>query len=147
VRDQDIPDLIQDVFTLLVQKLPEFTYDSSKSFQGWLRTVTLNKWRERFRKPALPGSGDDGRLASVASPDPAETFWETEYRQHLVRQALEIVQHQFQATSWKACWEHVVEGKPVAQVAAELKMTPGGVRAAKFRVLARLRQELRGLLD
>ena len=31
--------------------------------------------------------------------------------------------------------------------AAELGITPGAVRAAQFRVLCRLRQELAGLLD
>jgi RNA polymerase sigma-70 factor (ECF subfamily) len=42
LQQQDAADLVQDVFVLLVQKLPEFAYDRHKSFRGWLRTVTLN---------------------------------------------------------------------------------------------------------
>ena len=43
LRRQDAADLVQDVFTLLVRKLPEFTYDRNKRFRAWLRTVTLNR--------------------------------------------------------------------------------------------------------
>jgi RNA polymerase sigma-70 factor (ECF subfamily) len=39
LREHDAADLVQDVLTLLVQKLPEFTYDPAKSFRGWLRTT------------------------------------------------------------------------------------------------------------
>jgi hypothetical protein len=38
-----------------------------------------------------------------------------------------------------------VAGKSAVQVAAELGLTPGAVRAARFRVVARLWQELDGL--
>lgn len=147
LQEPDAADLIQDVFTLLVQKLPEFTYEPRKSFRSWLRTVTLNKWRERCRQATLPREGDNGALAEVSAPDPAEAFWEAEYRKHLVGEALRLMQTHFEPTSWKACWEHVVAGKSAAEVAAELGLTPGAVRAAKFRVLSRLRQELAGLLD
>src|SRR5271154_45229 len=54
LQSHDAADLVQDVFVLLLRKLPEFTYDSRQSFRGWLRTVALNKWREsRRRQPPL----------------------------------------------------------------------------------------------
>src|SRR5665811_132490 len=40
---------VQDVFTVLVRKLPAFRYDPHKTFRGWLRTVALNKWRDNRR--------------------------------------------------------------------------------------------------
>ena len=46
--EQDAADLVQDVFVQLVRKLPDFTYDRHKTFRGWLRAVTLNKWRETY---------------------------------------------------------------------------------------------------
>ena len=39
---EDAADLVQDVFAVLLQKLPTFTYDPQKSFRAWLRTVTFN---------------------------------------------------------------------------------------------------------
>ncbi len=50
VQQADAADLVQEVFLVLVQKLPAFEYDPGRSFRAWLRTVTLNKLRERRRR-------------------------------------------------------------------------------------------------
>src|SRR5690349_24606068 len=66
LQPQDAADLVQDVFTTLVQKLPEFTYDHRRTFRGWLRTVALNKWRDRRRRHGLPRAGvGEADLAEV----------------------------------------------------------------------------------
>jgi DNA-directed RNA polymerase specialized sigma24 family protein len=57
-------DLVQDVLVVLVRKLPEFTYDRTRSFRSWLRTVTLNKWREDLR-PERPGGPRRAPLAAT----------------------------------------------------------------------------------
>jgi RNA polymerase sigma-70 factor (ECF subfamily) len=146
LRTEDAADLVQDVFVLLVHKLPEFEYDRRKSFRAWLRTVTLNKFREgRRRRP--PAAEGNGALDHLAGPDTAEALWEDEYRQHLAEHALKLMQADFQPATWKACWEYVVNGRPAAEVAAELGLSVGAVHAARFRILTRLRQELQGLLD
>src|SRR5688572_20304611 len=54
LQPEDASDLVQDVLTLLVQKLPEFHYDRHKRFRGWLWTVTLNRFRENHRRRAVP---------------------------------------------------------------------------------------------
>ncbi len=145
-QPHDAADLVQEVFALLVEKLPEFTYDPRRSFRAWLRTVALNKWRESRRKAAAaPATGTD--LAHVHAPDGAEALWEAEYRDRLVGRALELMRSDFQAATWKACWEHAVMGRPAAEVAAELGVSANAVYLATSRVLARLRQELGGLLD
>jgi RNA polymerase sigma-70 factor (ECF subfamily) len=148
LQPQDEADLVQEVFTVLVQKLPEFAYDRDKSFRGWLRTLTLNTWRNsrrRLRLPAADLSPDD--LKNLAGPDGAEVFEETEYRQHLTARALQLIQREFQAGTWKAFWECTVAGRAAADVAAELHSTPAAVYVAKSRVLARLREEFGALLD
>jgi RNA polymerase sigma-70 factor, ECF subfamily len=145
---EEAADLVQDVLTLLVQKLPEFRYDPEKSFRGWLRTLTLNKWREnRRRRGVAVAVASDGELAAVVSPDADDAFWQVEYRQHLVNRALKLMQAEFQDNTWKACWECVIAGKPAADVARELGLSVAAVYAAKSRVLRRLREELAGLLD
>jgi RNA polymerase sigma-70 factor (ECF subfamily) len=148
LQDPDAADLVQDVFAMLVQKLPEFQYDRQKSFRGWLRTVTLNKWRDRGRRhvPASLGP-DDAALTELAAPADADAFGEAEYRQHLVSRALQLMQAEFSPRTWKACWEHVVAGRPAADVAAELGISVGSVYVAKSRVMSRLREELQGLMD
>jgi RNA polymerase sigma-70 factor (ECF subfamily) len=144
LSEQDAADLVQEVFVLLLRKLPEFAYDAGKSFRGWLRTVALNQWRATLRRKAVPRSAAD----PDEQPAPeAEAFWEAEYRQHLAGRALAVMRAEFQPATWMACWECVVHDRPATEVAAELGLTVGAVRAAKFRVLTRLRQELDGLLD
>jgi RNA polymerase sigma-70 factor (ECF subfamily) len=148
LQESDAADLVQDVFTTLVQKLPEFRYDRDKSFRNWLRTVLLNKWREhQRRKVSAAARAEPGALDGLAAPDDVRAFDEAEYRQHLVRRALELVQSEFSPKTWKACWEHVVAGRPAADVAAELGIGVGSVYVAKARVLGHLRNELRGLFD
>ena len=148
LQDQDAADLVQDVFTLLVQKLAEFNYDEHKSFRGWLRTVTLNLWRnDQRRRAEQPVDADGPIMSGLASPDEAEKLWEAEYRDHLVQRALEVMQREFEPSTWQAFWECTANGRPAAEVAAQLGMSVGAVYVAKSRVLHRVRQELQGLLE
>ena len=146
--EHEAADLVQDVFTVLVQKLPEFTYDERKSFRGWLRTILLNKYRDGRRHAGTVAiHSNEDALANVPDGAALDLFWETEYRQQLVGRALELMQAEFQTTTWKACWETVVNERPAAAVAAELGISVDAVYAGKSRVLRRLRQELAGLLE
>lgn len=148
LQDPDAADLVQDVFATLVQKMPAFVYDPQQSFRAWLRTVTLNQWRDNGkRRGRRPLAGNADALADVPSPEDGDAFWEAEYRQHLVGRALEVIRAEFQPTTWKACWGFLVEGRPAADVAAELGLSENAVYIAKCRVLRRLRRELEGLLD
>lgn len=144
LQDADAVDLVQDVFALLVQKLPEFSYDSRKSFRGWLRTVALNRWRETVRSRGVPVGGGD-ILNGLPGP-PGELFEETEFRLYVVRRALRLLESDFHVDTWHAFWEHVVSGKPAPVVARELGTTTGAVYAAKVRVLARLQEQLANLM-
>lgn len=145
LHEPDAADLVQDVLVLLVRKLPEFTYDHNKSFRAWLRTVMRNCWRNHCRRIELPREAHPPNLDDVAA-SAEDVLSETEYRQWIVGRALELMQAEFQATTWKACWECVVGGRAAAEVAAELGMSVGAVYVAKSRVLSRLRQELMDLL-
>jgi RNA polymerase sigma-70 factor (ECF subfamily) len=144
---QDVADLVQDVFALLVRKLPEFRYNPGQRFRGWLWTVTVNKVREWRRRTRTERQAGDGELANFAEADPAAEFDEAEYQRHVARQAAQLIQAEFQPSTWKAFWEFVVADRPAADVARELGTTENAVYLAKGRVLRRLRQELDGLLD
>lgn len=148
LRPPDDADLVQDVFAILVRKLPEFEYDRRRSFRSWLRTVVLNKWRDQQRrKVVLPADGNESALAEFADPAADEEFWQHEHREQLVARAVEVMRAEFEEATWRACWNCVVDDRPVAEVAAELGLSRNAVYVAKSRVLRRLRQELEGLLD
>jgi RNA polymerase sigma-70 factor (ECF subfamily) len=144
-QDLDAADLVQEVLTLLVRKLPEFTYDHQKSFHAWLRTVALNCWRNLQRRAELPRAAGAPDLADLAAPETEDPFWEVEYRERLVGRALALMRAEFQPATWQACWRCIVDGRPAAEVAQELGLSAAAVYMAKSRVLSRLRKELDGL--
>jgi RNA polymerase sigma-70 factor (ECF subfamily) len=148
LQDADAADLVQDVFAVLVRKLPEFRYDPQKRFRGWLWTVLVNKWRERGRRRPAAGQpvGPEG-LDELPGPDVEEGAIEAEYREYLIRRAMEVMRQEFQPATWQAFWECVVADRPAADVARQLGISENAVYLAKGRVLRRLRQELEGLLD
>jgi RNA polymerase sigma-70 factor (ECF subfamily) len=148
ISGADAEDVVQEVWIVLVKTLPTFAYDRTRGFRKWLRTVTLNKSRDHLRRTAKELRANvGGDLSEVEGPADAEPFWEVEYRQYLVRRLLDLMRSEFQTTTWQACWKCTVEGKTALEAASELDLTPGAVRAAKFRVLSALRTELAGLLD
>jgi RNA polymerase sigma-70 factor (ECF subfamily) len=144
----DAADLLQDVFVLLVRELPGFQYDSTRRFRAWLWTVFKNLWLARKRQAVRPEQPlGPGSLAELESENNVQEWQEEEYREHLVACALRVMRSEFHDTTWQACWAVVVEERSVAEVAAELNLTPNAVCVAKSRVLRRLRERLQGLLD
>ena len=143
VDEHEAADLVQDIFAILVVKLREFEYERSQSFRAWLKTVLLNRWRNRQRHLAREQPLADD---PVAGEDHHE-FEEAEFRQYLVERACTIMRSEFEPVTWKACWEFVTRDRPASEVAAELGITVNGVYLAKSRVLRRLREEMAGMLD
>ena len=143
----DAADLVQDVLVALVRALPAFNYDRQRSFRAWLRTVTRNCWKDRCRRLAVRPVELLAHPEEIPESDADTSFAETEYRQLLVARALELMQVDFNPTTWKAFWELVVNSRPAAEIARELGVTPNAVYLAKGRVLQRLRQELDGFLN
>jgi RNA polymerase sigma-70 factor (ECF subfamily) len=143
----DAPDLVQEVLVVLVTKLPEFEYDPTQRFRGWLRTVTVNKVRDFQRQRSTRiSTGVNETIERVTVADSVDLFEEAEYRSFLVKRALKLMQAEFQDQTWQACWKYIVEGRKAADVAQELGITANAVHIAKCRVMRRLREELDGLM-
>jgi RNA polymerase sigma-70 factor (ECF subfamily) len=143
MQEADASDLVQDVLVHLMQKLPAFEYDPVRGgFRGWLHTVLMNRWRETMRRKAPV-------IATVAEPaaPPADGLEEAEHRQYLLGRALQLMKADFQENTWRVFWMTAIEGVPVAEAAARIKVSVKAVYLARARVLRRLREELAGLLE
>src|SRR5262249_8598579 len=104
---EEVADLLQDVLLLLVQVLPSFPYDPSPGFRSWLWTVVRSKVRDRQRqRPDVAAAASRPELDALPEADPADALVEGEYRQHLVRRALQVMRRDFEEATWRACWEH-----------------------------------------
>jgi RNA polymerase sigma-70 factor (ECF subfamily) len=148
VPADDAPDLVQTVLVTLIKQLPTFERRPGGSFRGWLFTVLKNCWidhcRMRARQPVIAAGADPN---AGESPDPIEALSEAEYKQYLIRRMLKVIQRDFPEKTWKAFWQHVVEERPAADVAADLGTSANAVYLARGRVLQRLREELAGFVE
>lgn len=140
-------DVLQEVFLHLWRKLPEFHPAPDQRFRGWLWTVVRNKVVDYRRKTSVSALKTVAAACDQAEADDGADFVEAEYRAHLVAAAMRIIRRDFDEKIWQACWAYVAENKPAAQVAVELGLSVDSVYQAKVRVLTRLREELKGLVD
>lgn len=174
LADDDLADVFQEVFQSVASHIAAFRNDRARdTFRGWLRTITLNKVHDHFRKQqqqprAIGGSEALERWSQLPDPAPAgapssadvsiemsaaagsalgdEASAEAVIERQLFQRGLELIRSQFEPRTWQAFWRTAVDGRSAPEIAAELSMTPGAVRVAKSRVLQRLRAEL-GDLD
>jgi RNA polymerase sigma-70 factor (ECF subfamily) len=141
----DTEDLLQEIFALLIRKLPEFHYDPTRSFRAWLWTVFHRQtiaWR-KLQTRQLPLTVE--QIEELASPDSISEATEAEYRRVLLDRIMQIVKTDFPQQTWQMFWLLTVEGQPGVEIARNFGVTPNAVYLARGRVLARLRAEMTDL--
>jgi len=137
---------VQDVLSIVFQKLPEFRYEATKSFRGWLRTITINKHREYCRKTKRMVNANQSQLLNAAVAN-AESTWDLNYRQALVDQALELIRHEFQSSTWEAVREFTTTGGNAADIAKKHDVSVWTIYSGRSRMMSRLREIVDGLMD
>lgn len=152
LRAEDCEDVAQEVFSSVAAHLGDFQRDTKcGSFRGWLFTITRNKLRDYLRRtgkqPAAAGGSTAQYRISQLTGDDDDSVDAVAEGNEVFRRAVEMVRGEFEQRSWLAFWRMAVEGKSAGEVAAEMGLSPGAVRQAKYKVLRRLRSELDGLLD
>src|SRR5262249_14222182 len=142
-------DLVQEVLSVVVNKLPQFQHSARcGAFRRWLRSIAFNcaqiNFRARRKDTRDPGRAVDELPDPAADPDHQ---WEREHDEFVMRRLLDLLRPEFTETTWRAFLRQVIEEAAPAQVASELGISVNAALIAKSRVLRRLRQESRGLLD
>ena len=154
VTSEDASDIVQEVFRAVHRNIGRFRRGRpDDSFRGWLWTITRNKIRDHFRvhadRPdAQGGTAAQMRLAEVPEIEPEAHESSGDFsRNAILHRGLDFVQAEFEPKTWQAFWRSLVEEEATSDIAADLGMSTGAVRKAKFRVLRRLREEFRDLED
>jgi len=149
----EVSDISQEVFSVLVRELPKFDRRREGSFRAWLKKVTIFRTRaflKTRRRQVLPeavGAFDDF-LARLQDPgSDLSKQWDTEHDRHIFRRLLAAIRDDFSPVTLRAFARTAINGQRAARVAEELKISENAVLLAKSRVLKRLRDEAAGLLD
>lgn len=143
VKAADCDDVLQDVLVKLTRSMPSFRFDPAKGkFRSYLKTVVLRCIFDiSFQKRGETPVGDIERQVRTASEDEAvEEAWEIEWRRYHLRQAMRLVETEFNARDVAALRAYGIEGQNVDVVAESLSMTTDQVYKAKSRILKRLCQ-------
>lgn len=147
LQSADVEDLVQEVLTTVNRELAGFRPGSRPgSFRSWLRAITRNRlrdfWRALRRRPVGETVSDlEDRTANL------DRLWDEEHDRYVARRLLELIETEFEPGTVQAFRRLVLDGLHGDEVARELGISVNAVYIAKSRVLARLRQEIGGLID
>jgi RNA polymerase sigma-70 factor (ECF subfamily) len=155
LQHQDTADVCQEVFQAVATHIGCFRKEKDgDTFRGWLRTITRNKIHDHFRRLGREPGGIGGtdaqtRFAELPAPAPGEpdSAAGDDAERRLFFRVLELIHAEFEEKTWQAFWRSAVDGQAPKDVGADLAMSAGAVRVAKYRVLHRLREELGDLPD
>lgn len=150
LQHTDAEDVAQNVLLEIARQFRSFKYDPSRSFRGWLRTVSRRAWH-RFaagRSALQKGSGDSriaSALESVEAREDLQKQLEEQFDAELLETATTRVRLRIHAKTWKAFELVVYEQLCGAEAAERLGMSVASVYAAKSRVQKMLEAEIRRL--
>ncbi|MFG0330751.1 MAG: sigma-70 family RNA polymerase sigma factor [Phycisphaerales bacterium] len=137
----DAQDVVQDVLVALSRSMRDFEYDPSKGkFRSYLKTITLRAVFRKFRqKKAAPAQGlVAGGVDDALHDEEIDALWETEWRQYHLRQAMRVIDAEFNEQNRTAFRLYVQDGCSAAEVAEALGVSVDQVYQAKSRILKRL---------
>jgi RNA polymerase sigma factor (sigma-70 family) len=151
VANSDVDDLRQEVLAVLFQELPQFEHNGrTGAFRHWMRTIVMNRVRGywRLRQSSAARQADSRLWQTLDDPGASlEEFWDQEHDRHVMDELLRLVESSFSRSTWLAFRRQAIDGLRAAAVAAELGISVNAALLAKSRVLARLRDEGRLILD
>jgi RNA polymerase sigma factor (sigma-70 family) len=145
LQDADAQDVTQMVLLKLVRHLPDFVYDPSRSFRGWLRTLTAHSWSD-FIRDQVRGvrAAADATVTDLLDTVPARVdlvrHLEETYDQELLELAMADVKERVEPHTWEACRLSAIDGVAPAEVAERLSMAVATVYRARHVVQLRLRE-------
>ena len=148
----DAQEIVQEVLVAVSRAVGRWDPDPARGrFRDWLFRIARNLMINFLtRRKHLPIGSGDSQIAELlenqidATCEESATF-DLEYRREVFRWAAERVRDQVKERTWNAFWMTSVEGRAIAEVAGELKMSVGAVHIARSRVLGRLRETVKTL--
>ena len=150
VSEHDAQDVVQGVLIALLRKLPTFELDRGRGrFRTWLWQVTHNAvvdWARSRRRSQDMEAKLRQDFREEAGPEP-DRDWDAEVQKRVLEYALEKIKGQTNPPTWACFEEHLLKGRPGADVGAELGMPANTVYVYAARVMARVREQCEAYLE
>jgi RNA polymerase sigma factor (sigma-70 family) len=173
LSDTEAQEVVQETIISVAKKMPDFTCDpAAGSFKSWLLTLTRWRITDQLRKRATGAYAsavrDEGgaqnqprqrttparsledttRTSTVErTPDPAgselEMIWNEEWEKNLLQVATERIKHRVDPEDFQMFDFLVLKQWPARKVASKLGANLARVYAAKYRVSALLKKEIK----
>ena len=136
--------MTQNVLLKLAAKMRDFTYDPSRSFRGWLKTITHHACSDFQASRQRPGLGSQAGdlLQTVEAREDLAKHLEQEFDRELLEEAMYRVRLRVAPQTWQAFCLTAVEGLSGAEAAARIPMQVAQVFVAKRRVQKMLQEEV-----
>jgi RNA polymerase sigma-70 factor (ECF subfamily) len=150
LQDADAQDITQMVLLKLVRHLPDFAYDPSRSFRGWLHTLTAHSWSDFIHDQVrgVRGAADltvADRLVTVRARVDLVRHLEETYDLELLELAMAEVRERVEAHTWEAFRLTAIEGAGAAEAAVRLGIAVATVYRARHVVQRKLREAVAAL--
>jgi len=147
LQEADAQDVTQNVLLKLAKKMHEFSYDPTRSFRAWLKTLTHHAWSDYLESQQRPGlgSGDSrvgGVLQSIEARDDLLKHLEAEFDREVFEEAVGRVRLRVAPQTWSAFALTAMEGLSGAEAAERIPMQVAQVFVAKRRVQKMLQEEI-----
>lgn len=148
LQECDARDATQQVLLRINGAIDRYESDGAEaSFRRWLfrlaRNVVITFLTRQSRQPKVM---EAAHIADAVEQNPARSaetdLFDDEYRQQVLAWAIERVRREFRDSTWQAFVESAVHGRPIAEVALELDLSPGSIYVARSRIIARLRAKV-----
>jgi RNA polymerase sigma-70 factor (ECF subfamily) len=146
MQEADAFDVCQEVAAAISRSLANYRRTQS-SFRAWLKVITSRKISDHFRlrqkePDAMGGSDAHEQLQNFPTEClSGDADSEAEEENILYRQALNLLQQEFEENTWRAFWKVVIEGRAPIDVADEIGISTNAVYLARSHILRRLRRE------
>jgi RNA polymerase sigma-70 factor (ECF subfamily) len=150
LQQADAEEVTQEVLLKLARKMATFSYDPSRSFRAWLKTVAHHAWRDFLDSRRQPGNGSGDTqvlemLHQVAAGDSLVEHLDDEFARELLDEASARVRLRVQPHTWEAFRLLAIEGQSGAAAALKLNMKVATVFVARSKVQKMIEEEVRRL--
>lgn len=139
-------EIAQQCLEVIVSRIQ--TFERRASFRGWLQRIVDNKVKQHLSRRGRQTQPRTGVLENQADDAPTpEALWEQQWNRTHLLYCLVSLRADFAAHTLQAFELYVLQGVSARDAAEMLGMTPNQIYIAKCRVMRRLKERSKALLD